>query len=451
VESEELLGTKIAVHEFSLRILPLAISAIVIATAIPIEVRSSMWWESRFDTWDFLQNLLLFVPLGIALGERRWWTVAAAAFVLSLTVETVQLWSFERFSSPYDVIANVLGAAMASSAWRRFRGQSATQPFFLLKKTWLFAALVGSVAVLTIWNLPTRSAGIADWDASFNLMLGNESTGDRAWRGEISDLVILSRALTRAEIGSLDAGADGSGRTLEHEALFHSRVPVTLDGGPPIHLSKSLAERLVRDITTQGAFTLIVRMRSDDLNQTGPARIVTFSDGTLRRNFDLGQDQGRLVFRVRTPVTGENAENVRAESLPVLKPQAEVLVTATYDGAIAKIFVNRELAARSNIAARGCIVWWLCDSAVPLAWSALGACFALIAIALVPWRSRGALMVSAMLAGVLALVLPKMLQSLPAQIFKDSWMPYAALVGSAVIAAAYVPPGAWEKRAPRPR
>ncbi len=41
-----------------------------------------------------------------------------------------------------------------------------------------------------------------------------------------------------------------------------------------------------------------------DLRQSGPARIVSFSTDGHHRNFTLGQERDRLVFRLRTPATG---------------------------------------------------------------------------------------------------------------------------------------------------
>ena len=49
--------------------------------------------------------------------------------------------------------------------------------------------------------------------------------------------------------------------------------------------------------------------RTDSLIQSGPARIVSLSTDAFTRNFTLGQHDGYLVFRLRTPATGENGTN----------------------------------------------------------------------------------------------------------------------------------------------
>ena len=50
-------------------------------------------------------------------------------------------------------------------------------------------------------------------------------------------------------------------------------------------------------------------LQPDHLNQTGPARIVTYSSNAGSRNFTLGQERDKLIFRLRTPNAGGNGVN----------------------------------------------------------------------------------------------------------------------------------------------
>src|SRR5262249_37644208 len=43
--------------------------------------------------------------------------------------------------------------------------------------------------------------------------------------------------------------------------------------------------------------------------QSGPARIATFSSSAYSRDFTLGQDRDKLIFRLRTPKSGDNGVN----------------------------------------------------------------------------------------------------------------------------------------------
>lgn len=57
------------------------------------------------------------------------------------------------------------------------------------------------------------------------------------------------------------------------------------------------------------ALTIEAMLRPDTFAQDGPTRILTFSDGPMRRNFTLGQEKDLLILRLRTPQTGENGAN----------------------------------------------------------------------------------------------------------------------------------------------
>ncbi len=48
---------------------------------------------------------------------------------------------------------------------------------------------------------------------------------------------------------------------------------------------------------------------TNNLKQSGPARLLTFSSGTGSRNFTIGQNGNQLVLRLRTPNTGENGSS----------------------------------------------------------------------------------------------------------------------------------------------
>ncbi|MFN0128052.1 MAG: PQQ-binding-like beta-propeller repeat protein [Verrucomicrobiales bacterium] len=58
-----------------------------------------------------------------------------------------------------------------------------------------------------------------------------------------------------------------------------------------------------------GALTIEVIFTAADIEQTGPARILTFSESGYARNFTLGQEKDALILRLRTPATGANGMN----------------------------------------------------------------------------------------------------------------------------------------------
>lgn len=115
---------------------------------------------------------------------------------------------------------------------------------------------------------------------------------------------------------------------------FHSledgRIPDRSGHHPPIHLrvadprairltpgrleflqstqarSDASATRIADAIRVSGRFTLEAWIQSSDLQQSGPARILTFSSGSSVRNVTLGQDGRRWDVRLRTTRTSDN-------------------------------------------------------------------------------------------------------------------------------------------------
>lgn len=89
-------------------------------------------WENLLvtDALDFVQNIILFLPLGflaaVAVSAReggaelpaRWRLLRAgmSGFGLSLLLEGIQLWIPGRFSSAFDVLTNGAGAWLGGMA-----------------------------------------------------------------------------------------------------------------------------------------------------------------------------------------------------------------------------------------------------------------------------------------------------------------------------------------------
>ena len=117
-------------------------------------------------------------------------------------------------------------------------------------------------------------------------------------------VVAWAAGMGTAMSGSADASAGGpflrrrgSARIDEQGALAVGEGAFLVDG-----VNTALLERCRRS----GELTLDVVFRTDTLQQGGPARIVSFSADPYRRNFTLGQQDDRLLFRLRTPNTGAN-------------------------------------------------------------------------------------------------------------------------------------------------
>ncbi|MCC5846464.1 MAG: LamG domain-containing protein [Verrucomicrobia bacterium] len=70
----------------------------------------------------------------------------------------------------------------------------------------------------------------------------------------------------------------------------------------------SLNEPLKNALQASNELTLVAFLQTENLNQRGPARILTFSGGTQNLNFSLGQENNSLVMRLRTQNTDRRGD-----------------------------------------------------------------------------------------------------------------------------------------------
>jgi VanZ family protein len=418
-----------------LRLTPVMAVLVVVATAIPVEVRRPVFPEPTFDVIDFAANVLLYAPLGFVLQRRSFSMILLIAIAISASTETLQIWTFGRFSSPFDVLANVCGAAVGAAAARLVSSRMLPVDSVALERLTIPAIVIAAgVAVSTI---PVTANNLSDWNLDFELLLGNERTGDRPWEGTISSLALIPSEVSRSELREMNDPANPVLRKeLENWDAYVLVEPIHLDGGEAIALPADIAQRFGRSARTRNAFTVVAWIESAGIRQAGPARIVTFSRDQFNRNFDLGQAGERLVFRVRTPTTGANGNDRRTETREILESDRELVVAATYDGGIGRIYVNGQLQGRSNLAAAGCLVPALCDAGMPLASTVLGGCFAVVALTLaVPKRRRTMCAIALLAAGASAILL-LLVQFALAAANPGSWMQVMHLAGGLCIAAA---------------
>jgi hypothetical protein len=358
---------------------PLAVLAILVTTAVPAEIRGDVGWSLRLSGLDLVQNLFLFAPLGVALASRRLAVVAVIAFTLSLAIEITQMWGIGRFASPWDLLTNTGGALLAAKWASRARGADGPGLVVVRVTSWRLLTLAGSATiVLALWWRPALDPGLDLWDSSYPGWLGNERTGDRPWSGRYDALQLMGRALSPAQV----AAAHESPLMWSDSAVQYSlATPFELRRAPAVRLPDDAVRAFVRSAMLGDAFSIVARITPYDLSLFGPARIVSISTDTLHRDVDLGQDGSLLILRVRTRVSGSNAQDLRVTTRAVLREGQPVDVVATYDGRIGRIFVDGRLAARTDFEAAGCASRALCDWAAPAAWGLLGVVGAVLALA----------------------------------------------------------------------
>lgn len=416
------------------RLLPVALSAIVLGTAMPVELRSEPFLFWTPNAVDFLVNVLLFLPVGVALLRRNFAAVFLTAGVLSAAVETLQLWHFERYASPFDVVANAMGAGLGWLLAKVLLRKSLAPSMALAidRRVALVAALT-AVALLLAWNLLRVPVDLSTWDDSFELLVRDEATRDRPWQGEIVSVILSTETIDEREIRHLPGRlglAPGVHLVTRTSRVASADLSSAERGLRPAE--SELARRFHAGAVETGSFAVVATVKPGNVHQTGPARIVTFSMDQFRRNFDLGQEGRRAVFRVRTPATGDNGMWPHVVTEPALTDAKYVTIVATFDGSVSRVFVDGVLRGRANVEAGGCALPALCDSDLPLGAAVLGMALAVLVLFVVGRTSGpvlvGVALLGGLVAGALALV-------------PFSWMgwPIAGSVGlSAVLGAAAV-------------
>jgi glycopeptide antibiotics resistance protein len=173
-------------------------------------------------SWDDLAlNVFFFVPLGIGLaafGRKRnqlnWQIITTGflvSFCLSLLVEVCQLFLISRNSSYTDILTNSLGgilggivflllAKFARQVWQIFSFLKVFRNSFIKLKSltilWLCYFFLIAFLLINVQNY----TDLSNWDLKYPLVIGNESTGDRSWSGQISYLCITEKSLSTEQI-----------------------------------------------------------------------------------------------------------------------------------------------------------------------------------------------------------------------------------------------------------
>ncbi|MHB1225436.1 MAG: VanZ family protein [Gemmatimonadaceae bacterium] len=128
----------------------------LVITLTPFDFAVPERWRVTIADWtvlDLIANVLLFVPVGflLALGEPAArpgtvWRALAVGALLSLVIESAQLFELERYTSPWDVLTNAAGAALGGALPARLRRR--LDPAALVGRLALELPLVGLVYLL---------------------------------------------------------------------------------------------------------------------------------------------------------------------------------------------------------------------------------------------------------------------------------------------------------------
>lgn len=317
---------------------------------------------------DYVRNILLFMPLGISLAgsiaskKYHYWQILTASFfisaILSCNIELIQILLPSRTSSLSDIACNSIGGVLGASlyCWRRdiinlIRG-ILTNNYNQVNLKFLVIIILGYCGTVTLgMGLLLNNINLSNWDDNYPLAIGSEVSGKITWKGYITSLYICDRSLKYPEvtqafdkthsffsqipnlvtsfvfldyqktyqdnsqqlpdllwqIGSFLPKAYSLNETSQNSNIdyqIHHDKTVLLHHKRKL-ISKAPVINLNHKIRKSNEFSLNIIVASDRFKQVGPARIISLAENVSNRNLMLAQEGKNLIFRMRTPTTGE--------------------------------------------------------------------------------------------------------------------------------------------------
>ena len=373
--------------------------------AWPADFRAALRGPVTITGWSWntvlrwVGHLLAFAPAGVLLASRRSPRpiVAVVAMLLIATAgEALQIFVSRGFSIA-DVLFNAAGAGIgyALASYVRHRRAAPPRPVAPPPLTvrgvraarrrraalrrrpsnrgpWL--ALIALLLVTTA--LVATPNTWSSWDPTFRLVLGNEATGDRPWRGQLLDVALYDRILGPGEIHAIMAewplppnaalrfdftpesmDVDGDGvRRIRNVAqaglgpdlvVTRGRVDAIDARGIAIETDamiegETTPDDLIAWLETTRAASLVIRFRAADVAAEGPGRMFTISHDPLHRNLMLGQQGADLHFRVRNRVSGSNGTKPTLVVPGAVDPERSQVVIALCTPRESRVVVDLE-------------------------------------------------------------------------------------------------------------
>jgi glycopeptide antibiotics resistance protein len=346
-------------------------------------------FESTSDFTDQVNNLLLFTPIGFSLSRSlRKSKISLIGTILlvflgsaglSLTVELLQIFLPSREPTPADLINNSISGLIGALCFYIYHSQNfdsilttlenstigrSTQKVTLFFGGYILLAFI----VSNIWLGTTNLSG---WNLNYPLIVGNERTGNRPWQGYVSKIYIADRAISTNEVEKVftdETFFQTMGDSLLTSYKFTEQCCKLEEAekSPKLLKKKLWWEQLSENQQGQGVFispgnwletakpvtslnqriretselTISTNVASADTKQTGPARIISISNGSLRRNFTLGQEGTALDLRIRTFITGENGSELKMRVPNVFTDTNPHHIVLAYSKGILQVYVD---------------------------------------------------------------------------------------------------------------
>ena len=301
----------------------------------------------------------------------------AAGFLTSYVVELLQFYIPTRSSAWDDVTPNSMGAVAGFSIFE-LCGAAILRKLSQYEETFDGWLSLRRTAVLLLvyfglWagiSIPLQQqTRLSNWDPQCVLFVGNDASGHRAWKGQVSQLQFWNRALPENLIDRIAAGDPTqdteSGLLASYDftgpapylnqmkflpaLTWMPATPVRegtraleMDGSSWLTSTIPVAE-MTREIQETNQFTVhLVCTPAETL--AADERIVSISQSADNVNVHLRQEGTTLVLWFRNPLS--ETRSVLAWYVPgIFAAGQQRDIVASYDGSDAFIYVNGKAVA----------------------------------------------------------------------------------------------------------
>jgi VanZ family protein len=218
-----------------------SLTAVCFLTISPFNfvVPEQLSWQIVIDKFhslttikDYVRNILLFIPLGIAwagiFSNKKYnsWQILAVSLLLSAilsgSIELLQTLLPSRTSSLSDVVCNSLGGLLGSSLYcgnqdsiNLVKGIIQHDYQHISLKFLATIILSYCTTIICAFILLFNSINFNNWNNNASLAIASEVTGQIFWRGYVTSLYICDRAIDSSEIVA----------AFEHTDSFFSQLP----------------------------------------------------------------------------------------------------------------------------------------------------------------------------------------------------------------------------------
>jgi glycopeptide antibiotics resistance protein len=387
---------------WSLLLFSVSVLFIFYVTLTPFDFRMEHWgarnlvkefFRHSSDYQDLVSNILLFLPIGLAWAAwlyrqslarnshnpypnapvklwRLWLRTILLSFLLTLTVELLQVFLPTRYTSYRDLVTNTLGGTIGAAAYLfGTRYHLWVQGWQQLQRLWrspqaiagllLAWVLLGCGLTLSLHQGNTLS----NWARDYPLVIGNEPSGDRPWQGQVERLVISPTASSEAAIAAWlnqPKTAELTGAIADYDftraAPYRSRLGsvAPIDWNQPNStptseitqadrwlMTQTSPEALIDPIRNASSFTLATMVRASSFDHEETARIISISQDPYHRNLTLGQEGDYLTVRLRTPITGKNGTHTSLGVPNVFVDRQPHALLLTYESGNLSLYVDQ--------------------------------------------------------------------------------------------------------------